>query len=121
MTDQFPTDWAAAWQAQVVAEHAQFDAITDPQARHGPDWWAAHAARFRSSAQRTPQPDAFLAQVLPFVRPGTRVLDVGAGTGRYFQPLVEAGALVTAVEPSAGMSQYLEQAGLETVLPVQII
>jgi len=121
MTQLFPTDWAAAWQTQVIAEHAQFDEITDPQARPSSDWWSAHAARFHEYTQRAPQPDAFLARVLPHIYPGVRVLDIGAGTGRYAVPLARAGAQVTAVEPSPGMCSYLEQASDFENLAIRVV
>lgn len=46
------------------------------------------------------------------IAPGTRVLDLAAGTGKLTRRLVELGATVVAVEPVAGM-----RAQLETVLP----
>jgi ubiquinone/menaquinone biosynthesis C-methylase UbiE len=46
------------------------------------------------------------------VGPGTKVLDVAAGTGKLTRRLVELGASVTAVEPVAGM-----RAQLAIVLP----
>ncbi|MBA3948251.1 MAG: methyltransferase domain-containing protein [Herpetosiphonaceae bacterium] len=121
MTLLLPTDWAAAWQAQVAAEHAQFDALADPQARPGADWWSSQAARFHSSARQSLQPDTFLASVLPAIQPGTRLLDVGAGTGRYAVPLARAGAVVTAVEPSDSMVHYLEQYVAEEQVQVQVV
>jgi ubiquinone/menaquinone biosynthesis C-methylase UbiE len=39
--------------------------------------------------------------------PGTEVLDLAAGTGKLTRQLVEAGASVVAVEPSAGMRERL--------------
>ena len=39
--------------------------------------------------------------------PGTRVLDLGAGTGKLTRPLVELGLDVTAVEPSESMRAQL--------------
>jgi ubiquinone/menaquinone biosynthesis C-methylase UbiE len=46
------------------------------------------------------------------IRPGTRVLDLAAGTGKLTRRLVELGASVTAVEPVAAM-----RAQLAAVLP----
>jgi len=36
-------------------------------------------------------------------RPGARVLDIGAGTGKLTRPLLERGLRALAVEPVAGM------------------
>ena len=41
--------------------------------------------------------------------PGSRVLDVGAGTGSYARALVERGYQVTALEPSAVMREQAEE------------
>ena len=50
-----------------------------------------------------------------------RVLDVVAGTGRYAVPLAHAGAIVTAVEPSAGMAEYLEQVIAHEQVAIKIV
>jgi SAM-dependent methyltransferase len=42
------------------------------------------------------------------LRPGTRVLEIGAGTGLATRRLVELGAEVVAVEPDAAMARLLE-------------
>jgi SAM-dependent methyltransferase len=41
------------------------------------------------------------------IRAGTRVLEIGPGTGRVTRRLVDLGAVVTAVEPDPGLSRYL--------------
>jgi ubiquinone/menaquinone biosynthesis C-methylase UbiE len=63
------------------------------------------AAAYRSG--RTLPPDileAWRQAVMPHVRVGGRVLDVGVGTGQFLRPLAEwLDARVVGVEPSAGM------------------
>ncbi len=44
------------------------------------------------------------------LEPGHKVLDLGAGTGKFTAHLVEAGAAVTAVEPVAAMRETLRRA-----------
>jgi len=121
MTPLLPIDWADLWRAQVAAEHAQYDQLCDPRLRPGPDWWAAQAERFHARTRHRPQPDAFLTEVLPFVAPGSTVIDVGAGTGRYALPLARTGAQVIAVDSSPGMLRYLRQDAESERLPITIV
>jgi SAM-dependent methyltransferase len=74
-----------------------------------PDCWAGQAQRFAAAAQRAPQPDGFLRFLLPQLRPGDRLIDIGAGTGRYEPLLSRAVAEVFAVEPSPSMRAQLEE------------
>jgi SAM-dependent methyltransferase len=43
------------------------------------------------------------------LRPGTRVLEIGAGTGQATLPLLERGALITAVEPGRALARRLAE------------
>ncbi|CAO3433759.1 class I SAM-dependent methyltransferase [Azospirillum endophyticum] len=52
---------------------------------------------------------AWLRDVLG-VGPGRKVLEVGAGTGKFIAVLTECGGEITAVEPVAGMREQLVQA-----------
>jgi SAM-dependent methyltransferase len=102
-------DWLATWRAMYDAERAQGEAATDPAfARHA-DMWAGRAARFAATSRRFPQPDSFMAWLTPRLRPTDRVVDVGAGTGRYLPYLGGHVAEVVAVEPSAAMCDELER------------
>jgi SAM-dependent methyltransferase len=53
--------------------------------------------------------DWLVAQLGLAGRPGARVLDIGAGTGKLTRPLLERGLRVLAVEPVAGMRATLER------------
>lgn len=56
--------------------------------------------------------DELLARALPAPLAGRHVLDVGCGDGRLAALLVDAGAIVTGVEPSAPMAAAAEARGL---------
>jgi SAM-dependent methyltransferase len=53
--------------------------------------------------------DWLVAQLGLAARPGARVLDIGAGTGKLTRPLLERGLQVIAVEPVAGMRATLKR------------
>lgn len=100
-------DWLALWRAMYDAERAQGEAATDPEfARHA-DSWAGRAPRFAAASRRTPQPDSFMEWLVPQLRPTDRVIDVGAGSGRYLPFLAQRVAEVVAVEPSPAMRAEL--------------
>jgi SAM-dependent methyltransferase len=82
--------------------------VTDPRV-------APQAARFGDVADRYERarplyPESALSElaVRCGVRPGTAVLDLGAGTGKLTRQLVAVGADVVAVEPATGMRRRLE-------------
>lgn len=102
-------DWLAIWREMYLAERAQGDAATDPGFGRHADPWAARAGRFAAASQRQPQPDSFMRALLPRLRPGDTVLDIGAGTGRYLPTLAAAVREVVAVEPSPAMRAELER------------
>jgi SAM-dependent methyltransferase len=82
--------------------------VTDPRV-------APQAARFGEVADRYERvrplyPDEALAELATRcrLRPGTPVLDLGAGTGKLTRQVTALGADVVAVEPAAGMRRRLE-------------
>jgi ubiquinone/menaquinone biosynthesis C-methylase UbiE len=81
------------------------DARVHPDAR-GFDQAAAAYERARPSYPQAAV--AWLAERLG-LRPGRRVLDLAAGTGKLTRHLVQTGADVVAVEPVAGMRSELER------------
>ena len=102
-------DWLAAWRRMYDDERNQAEDATLPGFVAQPDCWSGQAERFAASAQRAPQPDGFMRFLLPHLRPSDRLIDVGAGTGRYEPLLAGAVAELLAVEPSPSMRAQLEQ------------
>jgi SAM-dependent methyltransferase len=50
----------------------------------------------------------FMQWLLPYLRVGDRVLDIGAGSGRYLPPLTAAGCEVFALEHSPAMRDQID-------------
>src|SRR5690242_17649061 len=99
-------DWLATWRLMYDQERVQAEDATLPGFTRQADCWSG---RFASAAQRAPQPDGFMRFLLPRLRPTDRLLDIGAGTGRYEPLLAASVAEVQAVEPSPAMRAQLEQ------------
>jgi SAM-dependent methyltransferase len=102
-------DWLATWRRMYDDERNQAENTVLPGFVAPPDCWAGQAERFATAAQRAPQPDGFLRFLLPRLRPSDRLIDIGAGTGRYEPLLARAVAELLAVEPSSAMRAQLEQ------------
>jgi SAM-dependent methyltransferase len=96
-------DWVAIWRKMYDAERAQGEAATHPDMERSADQYAAIAQRYAATVKRTPQPDAFMRWLVPHLRPGLRVLDIGAGSGRYLEQIVAQGCRYIAMEHSAAM------------------
>ena len=108
-------DWVAIWRQMYDAERAQGEAATHPDMEQSADQYAAIAQRYAANVKRTPQPDAFMRWLAAHLRPGLRVLDIGAGSGRYVAPIVAQGCSYVALEHSAAMRTQIAvvQAGLD--------
>jgi SAM-dependent methyltransferase len=102
-------DWLAVWRRMYDDERTQAERATAPEFTCDADFWSNQAGRFAASARQSEQPDGFMRFVLPRLRPEDRVLDIGAGTGRYEPTLARAVAEVLALEPSPAMRDRLEQ------------
>jgi SAM-dependent methyltransferase len=102
-------DWLAVWRRMYDDERNQAESSTLPGFVRQADCWSGQANRFAAAAQRAPQPDGFMSFLLPQLRPGDRLIDIGAGTGRYEPLLAGAVAELLAIEPSPSMRAQLEQ------------
>jgi SAM-dependent methyltransferase len=106
-------DWLAIWRDMYDAERAQGEAASDPAFAKHADTWAGRAVRYAAASRRLPQPDSFMVWLTPRLRPRDRVIDVGAGSGRYMPYLSYHAAEVVAVEPSPAMRAELEHTIVE--------
>lgn len=75
----------------------------------GPGHFDAHAELYDRA--RPPYPQELWARLtaLGLLGPGTRVIELGAGSGQATLPLIEAGAEVTAVEPGPQLAGLLRR------------
>lgn len=101
-------DWVRRWHELVRAREEQWErlGILNP----GGDFWTRRAQAFARFSRGVRLDDPVVERVRAQLPAGDgRVLDVGAGTGRYAVPLAELGARVVAVEPNAAMAELLQQ------------
>nr|WP_320193161.1 class I SAM-dependent methyltransferase [uncultured Desulfobacter sp.] len=76
--------------------------------------WDKRAKKFDKQSA-TPEAVSRKERILSMLRnagalqAGSRVLDVGAGSGNWAVPMVEMGASIVALEPSSGMIEILRQ------------
>jgi SAM-dependent methyltransferase len=75
----------------------------------GPQHFERHASLYTRA--RPPYPAALWDELaeLGLLEPGSRVLDLGAGTGQATGPLLAAGLRVTAVEPGPALAAELQE------------
>jgi protein-L-isoaspartate O-methyltransferase len=105
-------DWAQHWQ-DLVRSRRNFLVPPERATLQG-NAWDERAGRFaRLADELDADADPLVAAVAENLRaePGSTLLDIGAGAGRYTFSLAGAARSVTAVEPSPGMCSAL-RAGL---------
>lgn len=99
-------DWVRHWEQLVRDREEQWERLG--LGRRGADFWTRRAASFAREMRGIRRDDPVIERVRAQLPAGDgRVLDVGAGTGRYAVPLAELGARVHAVEPNAAMAALL--------------
>jgi 2-polyprenyl-3-methyl-5-hydroxy-6-metoxy-1,4-benzoquinol methylase len=94
---------------------------------HGGECWHSWADKktakeFFHHSLQSPAARERVADICSMIRPGARVLDIGAGPGNIAIPVAKIAAHVTAVEPAPGMAAVLqEQIALENMDNIQFI
>lgn len=101
-------DWVQHWADLVRQREEQWGRLG--LLRPGGDFWTKRAAAFARFSRGVRRDDPVIERVLAQLPASDgRVLDVGAGTGRYAVPLAELGVRVSAVEPNAAMAGLLAE------------
>jgi SAM-dependent methyltransferase len=101
-------DWVQRWEKLVRAREEQWERLG--LGRRGGDFWTSRAANFARFSRGVRRDDPVLERVRAQMPASDgRVLDVGAGTGRFAVPLAELGARVHAIAPNAAMASLLDE------------
>jgi 2-polyprenyl-3-methyl-5-hydroxy-6-metoxy-1,4-benzoquinol methylase len=101
------------WNEILDARAQQMDAAYARLGRTSADFWDRRAHGFHRSTKDTETGDPFYLQMRGIVTPQTRVLDVGAGTGRFTLALAPQAEHITAIEPNSAMLDFLRQDAYE--------
>lgn len=101
------------WNEILDARAQQMDAAYARLGRTSADFWDRRAHGFHRSTKDTTTSDPFYLQMRDIVTPQTRVLDVGAGTGRFTLALAPQAEHITAIEPNSAMLDFLRQDAYE--------
>lgn len=97
-----------AWATRVRANREQVDQFREANPS---DFYAPVAAMFRADPRRRDEPT--LENLRSLVQPTDKVLDIGAGGGRYALPLALLCREVVAIDPSEGMLRVLAESTAE--------
>jgi len=104
---QTVTDWKALWRGlvEINAQHWKKD-----DSGHENDHWSKRALTFHQNVKRRwEKPDSSRNLVLPYFKPDSTVLDIGAGTGAWAILAAQRAHRVTAVDPSPSMIAVLRE------------
>ena len=101
-----------AWNERVKNHHAQSEAVMEAAGWSDDDFWRPYARFFRLDPRR--QDDPVLEVLLPMIKVGDTVLDVGGGAGRLALPMALKSSHVNVVEPSDSMIAQLQESASES-------
>ncbi|WP_410954824.1 class I SAM-dependent methyltransferase, partial [Pseudomonas aeruginosa] len=96
----------------------------DPQRRtleEEREFWRCYARVYDQHAGETGGSLAQIAAVTEIVEPGSSVLDVGGGTGRFAIPLAQRGCRVTVLDRSEDMLSVLESSAEEKDVEIDVV
>jgi SAM-dependent methyltransferase len=96
------------WQEILTARARQMDEAYARLGRSSSDFWDRRARNYHRSTQRASADNPLLQRISEVITPESKVLDIGAGTGRYALALAPLVKHVYAVEPNASMLSYLQ-------------
>ncbi|MGQ9498657.1 MAG: class I SAM-dependent methyltransferase [Desulfotomaculales bacterium] len=121
-----PAFWARAWEeaAKNAPTHRR-RVRNDEEMIENWNRRAASFARGTSGAKGARRQEEVLALLRRegALRPGIRVLDIGAGPGNFALPLASVAGEMVAVEPAAGMLRILQEraacAGIKNIICLQ--
>jgi 16S rRNA G527 N7-methylase RsmG len=113
-------DWSEAW-AESLSQHG-LRANLDRHGIASEKFWDSFNG-WKEWQENNNYPGLLLERIMQFAKPGDKVLDIGAGSGAFAVPLAKVCRRVTAVEPSPGQINRLNENALRedvrnlTVLP----
>jgi SAM-dependent methyltransferase len=112
---------ADRWRA-LVHDRLNEMAALSPERGVGPRFWNSRAPKFaaRLTVENAAK-DPFFRRLRRASRPGSSLLDVGAGPGRFSLNLAAEGRIVTAVDPSPGMLRILRREATARGLASRIV
>lgn len=102
----------------------EHDRSCDPQRRtleEEREFWRCYARVYDQHAGETGGSLAQIAAVTEIVEPGSSVLDVGGGTGRFAIPLAQRGCRVTVLDRSEDMLSVLESSAEEKDVEIDVV
>ncbi|MBL9114040.1 MAG: class I SAM-dependent methyltransferase [Verrucomicrobiaceae bacterium] len=108
---------------QRLMQEAKLHHATEAVVESKTQYWQeqAHANRHLASAGERPRAIAapIFKRIMSIIPPGSKILDVGAGHGRYSIPFAEAGHKVVATDVSQAMLDHLKANAGD--IPVDVI